>query len=267
LQVGIIVTDDIGGRLRRAREHRHLSLGDIATRTRLSINVLRAIERNDFGSLPAGMFRKAYLRTVAAEVGLNPTEIAADYAAQFEPVIEPPAVQDPDAARQQELVEQLTPSPRRSIVTMAALAAAAGIWFMFQTRPDPPAIAADDAVLEAVPVASITPTAIASPTAIAARTTAVPLRIEMSANGWCWVAADTDGERVMYRLVGPGEHLVLEGHDVISLRLGNAGAMTLSINDGATRSFGGDGEVVQLEVTPETVGSLRDGSVETLSET
>src|SRR5688572_10889175 len=84
-----IVTDDIGGRLLRAREQRGLSLRDTAQRTKLSISVLQAIERNDFASLPGGMFRKAYLRTVAAEVGLNPNEVAADYCAQFEPPVEP----------------------------------------------------------------------------------------------------------------------------------------------------------------------------------
>ena len=75
------LTGDIGGRLRRAREDRGLSLSDVARRTKLSINVLQAIERNEFTSLPAGMYRKAYVRTLAAEVGLNPTEIVADFCA------------------------------------------------------------------------------------------------------------------------------------------------------------------------------------------
>ena len=78
-------TDDIGGRLRRARERRGLSLHDAADQTKLSMKVLRAIERNDFDSLPPGMYRKAYIRTLAAEVGLDPTEIAAAYARRFEP--------------------------------------------------------------------------------------------------------------------------------------------------------------------------------------
>jgi transcriptional regulator with XRE-family HTH domain len=254
------VTDDIGGRLRGAREHRHLSLDDIARRTRLSISVLRAIERNDFASLPPGMFRKAYLRMVAVEVGLDPNEIATVYAAQFEPVIEPAAVPDPDAALQRKWVEQLSPSPRQSIVTMAALAAAAAMWFMLQSRPAP-AVMTGDADYEPIAVVSD------RLTTISAQTPEVPLRIEMAATGWCWVAAETDGERVMYRLVGPGERVSLEGQHVIALRLGNAGAVTLSINDGATRSFGDDGEVVELEITPDTVEGLRDGNVETLSET
>ena len=36
----------------------------------------------------------------------------------------------------------------------------------------------------------------------------------------------------------------VEAQRVIALRLGNAGAMTISINEGPSRSLGGDGEVV-----------------------
>jgi cytoskeleton protein RodZ len=59
-----MVSSDIGGRLRRAREHRGLSLRDVAARTKLSIPVLQAIERNDFARLPGGMFRKAYVSVI-----------------------------------------------------------------------------------------------------------------------------------------------------------------------------------------------------------
>lgn len=260
------MTADIGSRLRRAREQRGLSLHDAARKTKLPINVLQAIERNDFASLPGGMFRKAYVRTLAAEVGLDATEIADDYCAQFEPPARPPAVPDRDAARDQEWVQQLTPSPRRSIVTLAALTVLAAAWFMLQPGPAGPKAPLADAVSELVglPVpggASITLTAGATtPTAIAPHTTDVPLRIQMAATGWCWVAAETDGERVLYRLVAPGEHVVLEAQRLISLRLGDAGSVKLSINDGAERTFGGHGEVVELEVTPANVDGLRDGA-------
>lgn len=76
---------DVGGRLRRARQQRGLSLHEAAGLTKLSIYVLQAIERNDFDSLPAGMYRKAYVRTLAGEVGLDPNEIAAHYGEQCEP--------------------------------------------------------------------------------------------------------------------------------------------------------------------------------------
>ena len=270
------VTGDIGGRLRRAREDRGLSLSDAARRTKLSINVLQAIERNDFTSLPAGMYRKAYVRTLAAEVGLNPTEIVADFCQRFEPPVETVAVAVPihSAALQEKWIQQLTPSPQRSIVTLAAFAAAAVAWFMLQAGPVGVKVPLDDAASDfaarpmsraSIALTAGAPRGAAEPMAIGAHATAVPLRIEMTATGWCWVAAETDGQRVMYRLVEPGERVVLEGQRMIALRLGDAGSVVLSINEGASRSFGGHGQVVELEVTPDNVEGLRDGAVVTAS--
>ena len=272
-----IVSDDIGGRLRMAREQRGMSLGDAAKRTKLSIGVLEAIERNDFASLPGGMFRKAYVRTLAAEVGLDRDEIAAEYCARFEPPIELPPVPNREAALEKKWVQQLTPAPRRSIVTLVLLAAPAAVWFMLQSRSVAPAVPLDAAPHQfaAVPepggafiaLTAEGPSDAATPAAMGPHTTTAPLRIELAASDWCWVAAETDGARVMYRLVEPGERVVFEGQRMISLRLGNAGAVTLSINNGPLRSLGGAGEVAELEVTPDNVEGLRDGAVAALSDT
>ncbi len=83
---------DIGARLRHAREQRGLSLRDLANRTKLTITALRAMERNDFGALPGGLFPKAYIRMLAGELGLDARELARDYVEQFEPeiVVTPP---------------------------------------------------------------------------------------------------------------------------------------------------------------------------------
>lgn len=121
---------DIGGRLRRAREQRGLSLHDVATRTNLTIFVVRAIERNDFTALPGGMFRKAYVRTLAVEVGLDPDDIAADYCAWFEPPVEPQPVPSLRSTRQEEWLNQLAPSRRRFLVMLVAVAALATAWLL-----------------------------------------------------------------------------------------------------------------------------------------
>ena len=86
-----MIDQDIGGRIRCAREHRGLSLSDAVTSTKLPIRVVRAIERNDFASLPAGMYRKAYLRTLAAAVGLDPNAVAAEFDASYQPCEIPPS--------------------------------------------------------------------------------------------------------------------------------------------------------------------------------
>jgi len=111
---------DIGGRVRSAREQRGLTLADAARVTKLSTCVIGAIERNDFASLPGGMYRKAYLRTLAAEVGLDPYEIAADYETQYSGPAKPATT--PDVMR----------TPRRTLVMVILVALLVVVWFALQ---------------------------------------------------------------------------------------------------------------------------------------
>lgn len=266
-----IITDDIGGRLRRAREQRGLSLGDAAKRTKLAIFILEAIERNDFERLPGGMFRKAYVKTLAAEVGLDPEELANEYGARFEPPLPPEEQAPSQSGLALPLDRYLRPSrsPVPSLVVLAALACG---WFMFRPGPVSPEMPVETSdvqlVMAGVPLGA-SPTSMANhrfeaalPMAIAVEPRA-PLRLEMRITGPCWIAADADGDRVVYRLMAQGESVVLEAQHTISLRVGNAGAVAFSINGAPGRSLGRDGEVADLYVTPDNVESLRDDAVET----
>lgn len=269
-----MIDHDIGGRIRHAREQHGLTLEDTARLTKLSFIVLRAIERNDFASLPEGLYRRAYLRTLAAEVGLDPDEIAADYQALHETPADPPPIAGHDSPLRDRWIDELAPPPRGSLVTLAFLAALAAAWFSLQPGPAPPAGVAVEAIADA-PAAVLTPaederivtmpqtgdtdTRVAT---ISERSGAL-LRIEMAAADWCWVAAESDGERVLYRLLAPGEEVMLEGRRMIALRLGNAGSVTIAINDGERRSAGRVGEVVDIVVTPDNVGALRNAAAAT----
>lgn len=65
---------DLGSRLRRARERRGLSLIEVASSTKISLAILEALERNDLGRLPGGLFGRAFVRSFASEVGVDPDE-------------------------------------------------------------------------------------------------------------------------------------------------------------------------------------------------
>ena len=61
-----------GARLRDARERRGMSLRQIANTTKIAVSVLEALERNDISKLPGGIFCRAFVRSYASEVGLDP---------------------------------------------------------------------------------------------------------------------------------------------------------------------------------------------------
>src|ERR1043166_6678588 len=74
---------DFGARLRDARERRGISLRQIANATKISVAVLEALERNDISRLPGGIFGRAFVRSYATEVGLDPEETIRDFIGQF----------------------------------------------------------------------------------------------------------------------------------------------------------------------------------------
>jgi len=75
---------DFGGKLRQARERRGVSLRQIAASTKISSAVLEALERNDVSRLPGGIFTRAFVRSYAAEVGLDPEETVREFLARFD---------------------------------------------------------------------------------------------------------------------------------------------------------------------------------------
>src|SRR5260370_42507817 len=75
--------DDFGARLRDARERRGVTLRQIANATKISVSVLEALERNDISHLPGGIFGRAFVRSYAVEVGLDPEAIIQDFITQF----------------------------------------------------------------------------------------------------------------------------------------------------------------------------------------
>jgi cytoskeletal protein RodZ len=69
--------------MRGAREQRGVSLRQIAEATKLSVSALEALERNDISRLPGGIFSRAFVRSYAAEIGIDPEQAVRDFVAQF----------------------------------------------------------------------------------------------------------------------------------------------------------------------------------------
>jgi cytoskeletal protein RodZ len=74
---------DFGTMMKRAREGRGISLRQIADVTKISVSALDALERNDISRLPGGIFSRAFVRSYAVEVGLDPEQTVRDFIAQF----------------------------------------------------------------------------------------------------------------------------------------------------------------------------------------
>lgn len=65
--------------LAKHRSRRGVSLEQIADSTKISIRFLRAIESEDFQTLPGGIFSTSYIRQYADAVGFDPDRLLERY--------------------------------------------------------------------------------------------------------------------------------------------------------------------------------------------
>jgi transcriptional regulator with XRE-family HTH domain len=251
---------DIGSRLRQARQRRGLSLRDIANVTKISTLALKAIERNEFGRLPGGVFRRAYVRAFAAEVGLDADELVREYRSRFDP--EPVADSQPThGAGWNGGGFRLGGRAAGAVVGLGLLAG--GLLLsrpaqVPQMMPDEELVLSERATGLPDSTALTTESEGVAPslaTAVAATRDAA-FRVEMRFTGWCWVSAAADGERVLHRLMRPGETTLIEAQRTITLRLGDASAVIYSVNGAAGQPLGGKGEAVTVQISSDSVDRL-----------
>ncbi len=260
---------DFGSKLRDARERRGISLRQIANATKISVVALEALERNDVSRLPGGIFSRAFVRSYALEVGLEPEQTIQEFIAQF------PKDSVTAGHTQAERIEdnEALESDRRIAMTFLRLIAVsipiAGIVLYFGTRSGP---APEDAPSAPPPVTAAAPghapdAAVSSPPAGADTTLALVaqtpeaappafdassdvLTVGLTARRECWVSATADGKKTIERLLQPGEQASMEIRRELVITAGDAAAITLTLNGTEARPLGGDGEVVTARLNP-----------------
>lgn len=77
--------NSIGDTLRRERQRRNLDLPRIASELKISVRFLEAMEQDDFGKLPGGVFTKSFVRQYAAFLGIETDELVAEVNHTVEP--------------------------------------------------------------------------------------------------------------------------------------------------------------------------------------
>jgi cytoskeletal protein RodZ len=70
---------DLGQLLRKARQERGISLEQLQETTKIRIRYLQAIEEENFSVLPGNFYVRAFIKSYAEAVGLNPDEILRMY--------------------------------------------------------------------------------------------------------------------------------------------------------------------------------------------
>jgi hypothetical protein len=70
-------------RMRRHRERNRISLDEIAADTRVKKELFEAFEANDLSAWPRGLYARAWVRTYACTVGLDPIDTVDEFCRLF----------------------------------------------------------------------------------------------------------------------------------------------------------------------------------------
>jgi len=231
--------------------------------------------------LPGGIFSRAFVRSYAVEVGLDPETTIQEFIAQFPNDSITAGHPTSDQIEDHEAVE----SERRTAGTFLWLAlvslpiAGAVVYFATSGRPviggtaqPPEAAAAVPPAKQTRPSGSAAAAEPASPAAGTANpSTAAPagtapaptadvaagsdaatdrFSVQLAATRPCWVSAVVDGRKQIDRLMQTGERTTIDVHRELVLTAGDAEALKLTFNGAAARPLGTAGEVVSRRFTP-----------------
>jgi cytoskeletal protein RodZ len=287
-------TVDFGTFLRQAREKRGISLQQVSVTTKISARVLDALERNDPSKLPGGIFSRAFVRSYAREVGLEPELTVANFVAAFPEESGagdmPSATTVEDAEIFQSRRRVATTLVRLSVISLVVVVLGLIYVTMWGSKAKPaPSVSESGAVQRLRPPAATqqdtpAPARAIQPEAAAGvpeQATAPPslstppqpdvtaggpvdsavgqdglLVVGIVASDLCWLSVTVDGNRFLARNLQAAERLEYRVRTRMTMTAGNASALTVTLNGKPARPLGGPGQVVTTTITAGTYQSL-----------
>lgn len=268
---------DLGRRLREAREYRGVTLAQVASATKISIAVLKALERNDFSRLPAGLFGRAFVRSIATEVGLDPEATLQEFAAQS---FQNPATTALPPAERVEDGNDAFESSRRAAVTslrLVALSVPLAALIVYAGAVGRVPRPADRAALRGTGVAKTGPakppseaivSGASASTAPGGKTAAAALSTPPTAGDGsgaealvgerlvvtlavirpCRISLTIDGRDTVEGLLQVNDRRTLEVHRDLVVTASDAGAVVMTLNGVEAKQLGRSGELVTARI-------------------
>lgn len=240
----------LGEELKRLREHKELSIREVADATHIGGRFLQAIEADNYSILPGGIFNRGFVRSYARYIGFDEEQALVLYNQQLEAQGgEAPRTMAPSL----DGIEEEVASPWGSIalIIIILLLLSAGIytaytWFKGKD-------ATSQIVAIATPTASASPTEEASPSPATTEASS-PSPIESAApspssspspapalNGnlqvkvqvgseQCWLKVWVDESPPVDGILNPGDVREFSAANKLKLSFGNAAGVTATLN-------------------------------------
>ncbi len=231
-----LISERVGDRLRAARTKAGLDLTDVATRTRVPLRHLQAIEAGNYEALPAITYAVGFVKSYARTVGENENQLASALReelgeARANAVYDAPGYEDADPARM----------PSRTLAWTAAgllalVAIGYGVWRTEMVADPAPTAAEATDEQNSVPENGQTVAAAPQPVPIANPSGQVTLTAKESV----WVRIYDASDKVLFeKEMAKGERFdVPATANAPKIRTGRAELIDVTINGSAVAPLG-----------------------------
>lgn len=247
----------LGSVIRQARIDAGLSIDDLSERTSIRAGLLKEIESDDFTKCGGETYARGHLRNIAPLLKMDAGVLLELY--ENEQSMQPRRIQEMLAENNvmTNPVDKKTISWKTlagiSLATLALLGAVQIIISNSETTEvsNPEVVATESATAEPTntPEAQPTPTATTTPTTVRdtySSGTGVSVSVAASrGNSWLFVS-DDNGTTLYSGQIRSGQNLNFSSTTRVSLRVGNAGAVDVSVNGKSAQQIGDDGEVITV---------------------
>jgi len=260
--------DSIGDTLRRERLRRGLKLEQVAAQTKIGPHLLRAIEENRFDQLPGGLFTRSFLRQYTHALELNEADLVASLK-QFEeptiPVPEPPRQYKPSHLPHMPTIAwfvvvvfgcgaiyAMWENVRRSLVeTDVTVQREVGHGGRDASNQKASRAAQATQYAEGHKAVDVAPARDAGHLDIASGEAV--MRVMFVASEPVWLAIKSDGINTFSGTLQGQESKEFDASTKMTVLVGNAGGLAVSVNGKPVALTGARGEVRSLVLTPAGV--------------
>jgi cytoskeletal protein RodZ len=277
------VKEPVGEFFRQVRETKGLTLDEVALKTRIHPDYLKALEESNFARLPDQVFAKGFVRSYARSLGLDEEDAMRRFTTSASAFYN--KHEERERLRQQQVEDERKRQANRKVVFAAVGVAVLGLILLLTReqgsvsvmRPAEPVKAGREAgrgaktgpqtaapaeaggkgvapvppaqAANGKPVSAPTPATTSDPLAglpfDGGGSTEAGLVLALEALELSWVVVQTDDASPHETLMRPGDRLTWKANEKFALTVGNAGGIRGELNGKPLAPFGPKGRVVR----------------------
>lgn len=233
---------EIGAHLRQRRQELSIPIEEVAAKTLIRLNMLKAIDEGQPDQLPEPVFIQGFIRRYGDALGLDGAALAKTFPTIILPV-------ESDTSSQDLPKHQSRSIPLYVPFILLVVAAASGLFYLLnRPRTSETVVQRQSPVAQqqkpvARPVHSV-------PAKSKASQASLPIQVTLNLKEQSWMRVIVDGTPKFEGVLTKGNRKTWTAKKKLTLRAGNAGAVLISFNRGTPKLLGPLGKVKEVTFTP-----------------